>query len=419
MLKVNKICILIGICVFVQQSLNAQNNTNSPYTRYGYGVIADRSFGAGRSMGGIGYGLRSSQQINPMNPASYSSIDSLTFLFDVGATLQLSLFNDEINSHRNINGNIDYFAMQFPVSRIMAVSAGILPYSHVGYNFNAVNDIDDISHLDNYSGTGGLNEVYVGLSIDIWKKRLSLGANVGYMFGNIDHRSAVRFGTSQQISSLYTMKKVNLRHLKYDLGVQYTHPLSRTERMTFGLAYSPKIKFSSVSYDVISSNDYFLSNIIKADTVRNSGFEIPNTLGFGASYVKDYKLILAADLSFQDWSNAHFFDDNNQFKNRYKLVIGGEYIPNNFTRAYLSRLRYRAGLNYSNSYLQINDSGYNEYGISLGVGLPMLDNRSFVNVSFEYVKITPESKTLINENCFRLTLSFTFNEYWFMKQKIE
>ena len=64
--------------------LMAQNNTNSPYTRFGYGDLGERSFGAGRAMGGVGYGLRSPKQINPMNPASYSCMDSLTFLFDFG-----------------------------------------------------------------------------------------------------------------------------------------------------------------------------------------------------------------------------------------------------------------------------------------------------------------------------------------------
>ena len=42
--------------------LMAQNNTNSPYTRFGYGDLGERSFGAGRAMGGVGYGLRSPKQ---------------------------------------------------------------------------------------------------------------------------------------------------------------------------------------------------------------------------------------------------------------------------------------------------------------------------------------------------------------------
>ena len=33
--------------------LMAQNNTNSPYTRFGYGDLGERSFGAGRAIGAV------------------------------------------------------------------------------------------------------------------------------------------------------------------------------------------------------------------------------------------------------------------------------------------------------------------------------------------------------------------------------
>ena len=136
MLKIKSI-ILVAICILSQMSLFAQNNTNSPYTRFGYGELADRSFGAGRAMGGIGYGLRSSKQINPLNPASYTSIDSMTFIFDFGASAQLSWFDDGQNKQNNYNGNIEYLAMQFPLHKRVAMSVGVLPYSYVGYDFGA------------------------------------------------------------------------------------------------------------------------------------------------------------------------------------------------------------------------------------------------------------------------------------------
>ena len=418
MLKNSRINVFIGIFACLQLSLMAQNSTISPYTRFGYGVIADRSFGAGRSMGGIGYGLRSSKQINPMNPASYSSMDSLTFLFDVGATLQYSLLNDETNSHRNLNGNLMYVALQFPLTHTIAMSAGLLPYSHTGYGFKIDNRVDEVPHNDHFSGKGGLNEVYVGVSIDIWKKRLALGANIGYLFGIIEHNSSVNYRSSD-ISPMYTLKKMNLRKYKYELGVQYTQPLSKTERMTFGLTYSPKIKLSSVSYNIISPDGYFYS-LLEADTLYNQGYDIPKSYGFGVSYLKDNKMIVAADISFQEWSKTRFAGENNTFNNRLKLVVGCEYIPNDFTRQhYMSRVRYRVGLNYSNSYLRINNFGYKEYGVSLGAGFPMIDDRSYINASFEYVKVQPEIKSLINEQYFRFTLSFTFNERWFYKLRIE
>ncbi|MDR2231773.1 MAG: hypothetical protein LBE56_01470 [Tannerella sp.] len=417
MLKIRNIVLYVGIISCFSAVLTAQNSTSSPYTRYGYGIIADHSFGAGRSMGGIGYGLRSSKQINPMNPASYTAMDSLTFLFDAGATVQLSLLNDAENSHRNFNGNIQFLAMQFPLSRRIAMSAGVLPYSHTGYVFNIVNEDDDITHADKYTGKGGLNEVFIGLSADLWKKRLSVGANVSYFFGRVEHYSIVDY-ISSEIGTLYTWKKANMNSFKYDFGLQYTHPLSRTQRMVFGLKYSPKVNLSAVYYDITASDEFFQSILI-ADTVRDTKFDIPNTLGFGVSYEKDNKLILAADVSFQDWSNAHYNGSNEYFRDKFKVAAGAEYIPNNFTRSYLSRVRYRAGLNYGNSYLKINDQGYNEYGVTVGAGFPMMDGRSYINASFEYVKVAPEADTLIDEQYFRFTLSFTFNEFWFFKRKIE
>ena len=115
-----------------------QNNTSSPYTRLGYGDLADRSFGAGRAMGGVGIGLRSPKQINPMNPASYSCMDSLTFIFDFGASFQSARYSDGTNKYKNLNGNIEYLAVQFPITRWLAMSAGLLPYSFVGYKFGQV-----------------------------------------------------------------------------------------------------------------------------------------------------------------------------------------------------------------------------------------------------------------------------------------
>lgn len=63
--------------------------------------------------------------------------------------------------------------------------------------------------------------------------------------------------------------------------------------------------------------------------------------------------------------------------------------------------------------------GYNEYGASVGFGLPLIDNRSLVNLSFEYVKIRPELRTMIDEQYFRFTVNYTFNELWFFKRKVD
>ena len=110
----------------------AQNGTSSPYSRFGYGILGDNAIGAQRAMGGVGYALHSNRQINMMNPASYTSMDSLTFLFDIGLTYQAVTTHEGQLSETSQSGSLDYIVMQFPLGRHMAGSIGLLPYSNVG-----------------------------------------------------------------------------------------------------------------------------------------------------------------------------------------------------------------------------------------------------------------------------------------------
>ena len=112
----------------------AQNNTNSPYTRYGYGQLADQGSGNSKAMGGIAYGLRDKYQVNFANPASYTAIDSLTFIFDGGISLQNTNFSNGTIKQNAKNSSFDYITMQFRLGKWAAMSLGLLPYSNVGYS---------------------------------------------------------------------------------------------------------------------------------------------------------------------------------------------------------------------------------------------------------------------------------------------
>ena len=63
---------LLGISAI---SVFAQSGTNSPYSQYGLGVLSDQSASVSRGMNGLGIAYRQHNQVNPINPASYSAID--------------------------------------------------------------------------------------------------------------------------------------------------------------------------------------------------------------------------------------------------------------------------------------------------------------------------------------------------------
>ena len=164
----------------------AQNATSSPSSRFGYGELNSNLPNAYRAMGGVGIGMRSNKVINPAQPASYTSCDSMTFMFDIAGSLLYTNYGDSKGVTNKVNGNLEYMTIQFPIWRQhIAMSLGVNPYSAVGYNFALADSINsDYYYTKSYSGDGGFTQVYGGLSFNIcdW---VALGVNAYYMFGDV------------------------------------------------------------------------------------------------------------------------------------------------------------------------------------------------------------------------------------------
>jgi hypothetical protein len=121
--------ILLGaICM----NVSAQSGTNSPYSQYGLGVLSDQSQGFNRGMNGLAYGLRDGNQVNYLNPASYSAVDSLTMVFDVGLSLQLTNFSEQGTKVNARNANFEYAVAGFRLARHLGFSFGVIPFSNIG-----------------------------------------------------------------------------------------------------------------------------------------------------------------------------------------------------------------------------------------------------------------------------------------------
>ncbi|GHV58302.1 membrane protein [Bacteroidia bacterium] len=419
--------ILFSVAVFSQS-----DNTNSPYTRYGYGVLADQTFASQRGMGGIGYGLRNSQLINPLNPASFSAVDSMTFMLDFGIKGQVAMMNDSaFGTSRRYNGGLEYLAIQIPLAKGLGIGVGIEPVSFVGYQYGDTTHRLDAVAYEVYQGSGGLNKVYSNLSYKLFN-RLSLGVNIGYLFGDIVHDRSANFTTDAYTVSWIDSLSIN--SLTYEAGLQYIQKLTKNSELVFGVVYSPKItvnanvKAAEVRYDnqtgqVTGDPNYY--------STHDSIFQLPETYGIGLTYHKNNKLIIGADLQYQKWTDTKYqyykwadsksyHDMTGSLANRMKINVGGEYIPNVMKNNLFSKIHYRVGASFANSYIvDKHESRYDEYGVSVGLGIPMVDRRSFINMAFEYSRLTPQKTASMNEQYFKFTLSYTFNEPWFFKRKLQ
>ena len=181
--------LLSGFCMTLRAD---DNGVNSPFSRYGMGLLSRQGQGFNTGMAGLAYGMRDGRELNFKNPASYTAIDSLTFLFDAGVTLQNGNF-DAGNVSSNIkDATFDYVSMGFRLNRFFGMSLGVMPFSNVGYEIATAGDIFDAGSMgevyptNSYSGSGGTHQLYGGVAFAPVRP-LSIGVNVSYFWGVMEH----------------------------------------------------------------------------------------------------------------------------------------------------------------------------------------------------------------------------------------
>lgn len=392
---------------------NAQNGEMSPYSKYGYGLLTDNASSAQRAMGGVGYAMNNGRQINVMNPASYAMCDSLTFLWDLGLGFTNLHSKEGDTKAKAFGGGLDYITMQFPISKRVGGSFGLVPYSSVGYAFGS----ELSSGRELRQGDGGINQLYAGVAYRPFDF-VSVGANFSYWFGSCTNDAYVY--TSGGSTTLFE-RMIDVRDWNVQLGLQLTKTFAKKHRATLGVTYTPQKSLHgnvlAIKYDATSDT--------KTDTISHSGlggdFSTPHSIGVGLGYVFDDRLTAEVDVTWQNWAKAKFRDeanfDHNVFRNRTKIAAGLQYVPK-LRGNYLQRINYRVGGHYTDDYITVRGNNVREYGVSVGFGLPSNFSKTMVNLSFEYKSRKSAPVNFIKEDYFNITIGVNFNEMWFWKNKI-
>lgn len=414
-MAMNKRILAILLIMFSVIGAMADNGINSPYSRYGVGVLADQSLGTNRQMGGLGYALRSHRFVNLKNPASFSTADTLTMLFEAGFSMQNVNFKEGSKRINAKNASFDYVAMQFRLCKGLGMSAGFLPYSNVGYSFSTTSSqgTNEV-HSETYNGTGGLYQPYIGLG---WSpfSWFAAGVTGSYIYGDITHQVVSEFANSTNRSKTYN---AIIRNYKVDFGVQFMSKLAAKHHLTLGATYSLGHDMNAKATLTETTSD------ATNETSIPSGFVLPNTYGGGFAYKYDDQWTIGADYTYEQWSAATFFDAISTGTDRSKISIGVEYSPKELSKNLLKMMNYRAGIHYAQPYTRINGhEGCDEYGISAGVSVPFYNNNNSyshgtLHISGQFIHLRPRSAGLITENYLRINIGITFNESWFMKLRV-
>jgi hypothetical protein len=364
-------------------------------------------------MGGAGISLIGDGFLNRLNPAGIARISFTRF----AAGFEYSNYSssDANASGMYARGTFKGLGIGFPISRDHGIAMMIeaSPYSIVNY---ATQTADSLLQQDFY-GTGGLSMISVGATYAP-AKRLTFGAKMNHVYGRIRQVGNFTFSDPTFLSSeiqrsdYYGGFTLTIGSIFDGFGNLFNSP--SFDPLCIGFVLTTPTTLSVDRESVLSTNE-------STDTTfRGTGkVDLPVSFGFGLSYLFASRYVVTGDASFMQWENAQFFGSTiPQMRNSSRFGIGFEALPLRETDSFLKRIAYRAGIYYNATNYVINGTGINEIFLTGGVGVPIgPDTR--LNIGLQAGTRGTTSNNLQRDMIFRLSLSVSSSEIWFMKVEDE
>ena len=425
--------IIIFLVVVISAQAFSQRSTSSPYSYFGVGEEFGTRTVEQISMGSIGAAYSSNRYLNFANPASLSELRFATYVFGV-LNNELTIKDADIKQSTN-STNLSYFSFAFPVSKKMAVIFGMQPTSSVGYSLiNTLSDLDgDPIEITQFSGTGDVNRIYGGFGLKLFKG-FSFGLEADFLFGNIQNN--VLNAREEVTLATKNIEDSNIRGGSVKLGAQYKTTITKDLNLHVGASFKLGNSLNSTG----TENLYSLS-------IGASGFEQPRDTIFsgplsatlerpletvlGIGLGKTNKWYAGVNYKTQDALVATGYFDNSaqsfQYGESNRISAGGFFIPKiNSITSYWQRVTYRGGLKFEKLGLLVNGTpgsntftSIDDFGISFGLGLPLGNRLSNLNLGFEYGKKGTTDNGLLEEKYVNFRLSLSLNDVWFKKRKID
>ena len=432
--------ILLAVFLIISLSVSAQEGAYgaySPYSIYGIGEISREGNAFTKSMGGVCIATRNRRFINYTNPAAVTARDTLAFMADFGLEQKNTLYRQGDIRSANNTFNIHNFVMSFPIWRSSAFMVGITPYSDVGYDFSSIEtDKDIIGNIGNISydsyGTGSIYKTFIGAGATFWK-RLSVGAEAIYYFGNINKKTDMNY-SDDSYRSVNAGNEISLRGVTGKFGLQYEQNLGGDVSMTLGATYrmGTDVKGYSTSYRYAVQAGVIDTLKHNIDTLGRGKIGFADEIGVGLAVKGGEKWMFEFDYLRSNWANSGFEKTSGFAVSGSSLFTstvsqsfraGFEIVPNrNDVRYYLKRCAYRAGVYYDQSYYKLDGNNVNSMGITFGVTLPINPLSRIYNGVTLGVDIGQRASTrnnMIRERYAKFVIGFNIHDIWFRKMQYD
>ena len=427
--------LLLAVFLIIGVSVSAQEGAYgaySPYSIFGIGELEKEGNAYNKSMGGTGIATRNRRFINYTNPAAVTARDTLSFLADFGLEQKNTIYSQGDLRSANNTFNIHNFVMSFPIYRSSAFMVGLTPFSDVGYDFSSIEkDQDIIGNTGNISynsrGTGSIYQVFVGAGVTFWKK-LSLGAEYLYYFGNIDRITRMDYSNSS-FRSVRTGSELSLNGSAGKFGLQFEQKLGGDVSMIVGATYrmSAQMKGYATNYRYATQSSVLDTLKHSVDTLAYGNLCFGDEIGVGISLNGGDKWHAEFNYLRSGWGNSGMdnapgFSAIGEAKfsttTSQSFRVGFEIVPNrNDIRYYMKRCAYRAGAYYDQAYYKLDGNNVNSMGITLGVTLPVFRWYNGLTFGVDLGQKASVRDGMVRERYAKFAIGFNIHDIWFQKPR--
>lgn len=383
--------IIIGLLSVV--SVNSQSILG---LRFPYGIPLQTGTGLSLSMGGSGIGVRNEYLGMADNVANLGTINSA--IFSAHASLDFTNIKDGSKATNHLALNPHVLSFCFPIKKWGTLGFSVTQSSNANSKYLIENDTAKVALFR----TGSSIVWRAGWGYDIMKVAKIGIAYQRFYFNPVTEKIRTMRGTFP--GEILDSTSVSFAGNSISGGIQVP-----VKNLTLGM--SGQYFFENDARVVQKINNTVLNDSLEGNSKSYSYTMRPApSIGFGLSYQISPEWLCAADFESEIW-NKYISQTDIEVDNAFGFSIGAQFIPapNLLTPKYYETMQYRAGFRFN----QLPVPTSSEFGISLGLGLPLRQGGGLFDIFFEYGQRRDSSYKNNKEEFFKIQLGINAGRKWF------
>jgi len=364
--------------------------------RFPYGTPLQTGTGLSLSMGGAGIGISNEYLGMADNVANLGSINSA--IFTAHAFLDFTNIKDAGKETNHLTLNPHLLSFCFPLKKWGTIGFSITQTTNANSKYLIENDTAKVALYR----TGSSTVWRAGWGYDIMKT-VKIGiAYQRFYYNPVTEKIRMMSGTFP--GEILDSTSVSFATNSISGGIQV--PVKN-----FTLGMSGQYFFESDARVVHNVNNTVLNDSLEGTSKNYSYIMRPApSIGFGLSYQISPQWLCAADFETEIW-NKYISQNNTEVDNAFGFSIGAQFIPapNLLSPKYYETMQYRAGFRFN----QLPVPTASEFGISLGIGLPLRQGGGLFDIFFEYGQRWDSAYKNNKEEFLKIQLGINAGRKWY------